>query len=705
MQQDDTFKVGTGTRDDPIIITMTSDGIPATTSGTGWTYANNTLTLDNYYYRIVGTCACKISALTYAHIMHGGVFASSISNYISNSDTQVPIIASGCTINDVLSNYAYVVGSETITVTFPSDISGWNITVTSSSYPYSEEEFNLTNSEAGYGWFRFIPDVDSRSLVIKTHSSGVKRIVVTPTLTDKDLIIENGYPYGSNTTQKYQKWEYSPTHGLTLKSGDFEFDSTTVVKCPVSLESGATLNGGTFAETVTNNGTVPQNIKGGIFLKRPVNAQNTLQQESCVINVTLDSADYTVNSLPVDSESKTFYYAAPSNNNNFPIEVKYTGPNDVYSWNTSVGSSTDTIAPGKSVDSLLDCTRSVSSDAKTMTLTVMNTGYTNGPVTLAAVHVPAPTVKATLTNNKTGDVFVLESRGGYDGAPEFPYIAEGYTFATAPVVSLDYINDYQTDIAKNGAIRPGEYKITVTVPADDAHGSGSFDYYFYIVEPTYSVTVEGSGEAWYSYYGTDTALGSTKIEKDTLITLKSTVDPVAEGPFIRWSFDKTDDITFTDEHGTELSADDVDLTQDTIFFKMPTRNVNVTAVTTEPISAGGDSTSSDSGADAIVAGTLLGGTAYLVGTHVWLNSLYGMVPTNRQQLALALWEKAGKPVPASAVLFEDISADSADVQAAALWCTEQGLVKDYGETAFKPDRYVFRVQALKAWYDLQKLNG
>lgn len=125
----------------------------------------------------------------------------------------------------------------------------------------------------------------------------------------------------------------------------------------------------------------------------------------------------------------------------------------------------------------------------------------------------------------------------------------------------------------------------------------------------------------------------------------------------------------------------------------------------------GDGGSGDSGAAGIVAGALIGGATYLVGTDLWLNHLYGFIPENRIQLAEALWNKADCPAPESTELYPDIDEDDTDAQAAARWCVEQGLMKDYSgtdkdgseEVTFKPCGYVFRPQAIKAWYDLEKL--
>ena len=168
------------------------------------------------------------------------------------------------------------------------------------------------------------------------------------------------------------------------------------------------------------------------------------------------------------------------------------------------------------------------------------------------------------------------------------------------------------------------------------------------------------------------------------------------------------------ENGIALfAAENTDLSrvveQDGIGYYVPE------SLTVERITNGedvpSDTGSGDSGAGgaavAVIGGAAIGGAAYLIGTQVYLTSVLpegASIPTNRQQLADLLWTAAGKPQPASTALFTDISADAADSQKAARWCVEQGLLKDTGST-FKPDKYTFRPQVIKAWNDLQaKLN-
>lgn len=125
--------------------------------------------------------------------------------------------------------------------------------------------------------------------------------------------------------------------------------------------------------------------------------------------------------------------------------------------------------------------------------------------------------------------------------------------------------------------------------------------------------------------------------------------------------------------------------------------------------AGGGS--GDGGAGVVVAGALLGGAGYLLGTRLWLESTFGFVPANRIELAMALWKRADCPAPVSTELYPDIDEDDTDAQAAARWCVEQDLMEDFARTnsdgtqtvKFKPYDYVFRPQSLVKWYKLEKL--
>lgn len=147
-------------------------------------------------------------------------------------------------------------------------------------------------------------------------------------------------------------------------------------------------------------------------------------------------------------------------------------------------------------------------------------------------------------------------------------------------------------------------------------------------------------------------------------------------------------------------------TEGNYYFTMPDSAVTIqTSSSTDPSEPAGPGGESDGAgvAGAVVAVTAIGAVSYAVVTRVWLESILpegSSIPTSRQQLADLLWIAAGRPEPVSKVLYPDISAAEVDHQKAALWCVEQGLLKDNGEV-FRPNDHTFRPQVIKAWNQLQ----
>ena len=106
-------------------------------------------------------------------------------------------------------------------------------------------------------------------------------------------------------------------------------------------------------------------------------------------------------------------------------------------------------------------------------------------------------------------------------------------------------------------------------------------------------------------------------------------------------------------------------------------------------------------AGAIVAGAALGGAAvwggYEITTRVILNDLLpegAAIPANRGQLALMLWQTAGKPEPAGAPAFADVT--DPDMAKAAQWCVEQGLL-DAREGKFESDGWMPKFKTIEIW--------
>lgn len=70
------------------------------------------------------------------------------------------------------------------------------------------------------------------------------------------------------------------------------------------------------------------------------------------------------------------------------------------------------------------------------------------------------------------------------------------------------------------------------------------------------------------------------------------------------------------------------------------------------------------------------------------------IPATRGELALLLWQNAGKPEPAALPAF----ADTADTETAkaAQWCTEQGLLTAE-DGAFHPEQKVTKYRVIRVW--------
>ena len=112
----------------------------------------------------------------------------------------------------------------------------------------------------------------------------------------------------------------------------------------------------------------------------------------------------------------------------------------------------------------------------------------------------------------------------------------------------------------------------------------------------------------------------------------------------------------------------------------------------------------DTGSDAggAIAAAALGGAAlwggYEVATRVILNKLLpegAAIPANRGQLALLVWNNAGKPEPAAQPAFADVA--DADMAKAAQWCAEQGIMEAKTADTFKPEGWTPKFKVIETW--------
>ena len=103
-----------------------------------------------------------------------------------------------------------------------------------------------------------------------------------------------------------------------------------------------------------------------------------------------------------------------------------------------------------------------------------------------------------------------------------------------------------------------------------------------------------------------------------------------------------------------------------------------------------------------IAAVVLGSAAvwggYEVVTRVILNELLpegAAIPANRGQLALLVWNNAGRPEPAAQPAFADVA--DADMAKAVQWCVEQGIMEAKSADTFKPEGWTPKFNVIETW--------
>ena len=117
---------------------------------------------------------------------------------------------------------------------------------------------------------------------------------------------------------------------------------------------------------------------------------------------------------------------------------------------------------------------------------------------------------------------------------------------------------------------------------------------------------------------------------------------------------------------------------------------------------GGDAGNASGDAGGAIAAVALGGAAlwggYEVVTRVILHELLpegAAIPANRGQLALLVWNNAGRPEPAAQPAFADVA--DADMAKAAQWCAEQGIMEAKSADTFKPEGWTPKFNVIETW--------
>ena len=223
-----------------------------------------------------------------------------------------------------------------------------------------------------------------------------------------------------------------------------------------------------------------------------------------------------------------------------------------------------------------------------------------------------------------------------------------------------------------------------------------------VLPDTYALNVSG---AFVYVDGVDVtaAAGDTSLplEKDASVRLVADPDRMPSGMvFDRWTI-----------LNGALNADDAEKfetgrTLEEFAFTMPAEPLSIEATPRMQEEEGSDTVSVIAGVTLGTAATaLVAWQAYDLGMSLyqehWLPADFVM-PKTRAELALLLWNTAGRPAPAAQPAFADIT--DPDTAQAAQWAVETGLMTPKSADLFKPEKSVTRWKAIRSWKRVTSQN-
>ena len=223
-----------------------------------------------------------------------------------------------------------------------------------------------------------------------------------------------------------------------------------------------------------------------------------------------------------------------------------------------------------------------------------------------------------------------------------------------------------------------------------------------VLPDTYALNVSG---AFVYVDGVDVTASagdtSLQLEKDASVRLVADPDRMPSGMvFDRWTI-----------LNGALNADDAEKfetgrTLEEFAFTMPAEPLSIEATPRMQEEEGSDTASVILGVTLGTAATaLVAWQAYDLGMSLyqehWLPADFVM-PKTRAELALLLWNTAGRPAPAAQPAFADIT--DPDTAQAAQWAVETGLMTPKSADLFKPEKSVTRWKAIRSWKRVTNQN-
>lgn len=323
-------------------------------------------------------------------------------------------------------------------------------------------------------------------------------------------------------------------------------------------------------------------------------------------------------------------------------------------------------------------------------------GWYNGDEKFYFTTVPTGDVTLTANWEKSKyKVSFITEHGDAPDSQNVPYnetatnpgelAAEGYTFGgwyTDKTYNTEF--DFRTPITGDTKVYAKWEKNAPVLP--DTYALNVSDAFVYV--DGVDVTAPAG----------DTSL---QLEKDASVRLVADPDRMPSGMvFDRWTI-----------LNGALNADDAEKfetgrTLEEFAFTMPAEPLSIEATPRMQEEEGSDTVSVIAGVALGTAATaLVAWQAYDLGMSLyqehWLPADFVM-PKTRAELALLLWNTAGRPAHAAQPAFADIT--DPDTAQAAQWAVETGLMTPKSADLFKPEKSVTRWKAVRSWKRVTNQN-
>lgn len=501
----------------------------------------------------------------------------------------------------------------------------------------------------------------------------------------------------------------------------------------------------TFTVTAREHATVAINNLNGETIK-----QNKAHTFTVTVTTNDDSGNMTVK---FDSVEGLIYNNAPVTAGGITIEGLTAG--ETKTLNLII--TPDEAGNGKTLKATLN------NDA-TDTATYNVSAYEHAKVTITGLD--NTTVKAgeaqdftvNVTPNddaNTGAKATITVSGANADAVEKIQYKDGETWKDVPGegLSIDKINNTEFKLITKADANDGDVTITVIAKKADGTEAAKKDASFTVTKKEEPVTPgggsTGGGENPGENPGGNPGSGSTKPEQETpkrkleiadgtltSVTvkdkngnLKDITDTITKDLDGKYEIPVGAKVTITAKDAPEgmkfgewsisdktlLSDPDVPYTEKDLIFTMPDNSdgVKLSVVYLEE-SIGEEPNLLEKGA---LAGTVVVGSAallyqgHMLGTELYLRYLLphgAVIPQNRAELAVLLWQDAENPEPVSTTLYSDISDEDSAIQQAARWAVENDLMEQL-DAEEHPDHFdpfvpVTFSDSIRAWKKAQELK-